>query len=142
MINCSFELGKIRFNSNLIVCRNLNRALILGRDLLIQNHITVQYADDGKCILYYQQHELIASIDIEDKLQLNMTHSVTLPGRTLAIVCVYNNLVPNQSGYIYEIEPSSHLYEKVSQFVCYSYDTQCGCILNRKCTLGSHQSFF
>ena len=41
-----------------------------------------------------------------------MTHSVTLPGRTLAIVCVYNNLVPNQSGNIYEIEPSSNLYEK------------------------------
>ena len=41
-----------------------------------------------------------------------MTHSVTLPARTLAVVCVYNNLVPNQSGYIYEIEPSSILYDK------------------------------
>ena len=112
MINCSFELGKIRFNSNLIVCRNLTKPLILGRDFLIQNHITVQYADDRKCVLDYQQHELIASIDIEDKPQLNMTHSVTLPGRTLAIACVYNNLVPDQSGYIYEIEQSSNLHEK------------------------------
>ena len=41
-----------------------------------------------------------------------MTHSVTLPGRMLVIVCIYNNLGPNQSGYIYEIEPSSNLYEK------------------------------
>ena len=41
-----------------------------------------------------------------------MTHSVTLPGRTLAIVCIYNNLVPDQSEYIYEIEPSRNLYEK------------------------------
>ena len=41
-----------------------------------------------------------------------MTHPVTLPGRTLAIVCIYNNIVPEQSGYIHEIEPSSHLYEK------------------------------
>ena len=112
VINSSFELGKIRFNNNLIVCRNLTRPLILGRDFLIQNHITVRYADDGKCILDYQQHELIASIDIENKPQINMTHSVTLPGRTLAIFCIYNNLVPNQSGYIYEIEPSSNLYEK------------------------------
>ena len=112
LINCSFELGKIRFNSDLIVCRNLTRPLILGRDFLIQNHITVQYADDGKCILDYQQHELIASIDVDDKPQLNMAHSVTLPGRTLAIVCIYNNLDPNQSGYIYEIEPSYDLYEK------------------------------
>ena len=41
-----------------------------------------------------------------------MAHSVTLPGRTLAIVCVYNNLDLDQSGYIYEIEPSQNLYEK------------------------------
>ena len=51
LINCSFELGKIRFNNDLIVCRNLTRPLILGRYFLIQNHSTVQYADDGKCIL-------------------------------------------------------------------------------------------
>ena len=112
MINCSFELGKIRFNCNLIICRNLTRPLILGRDFLMQNHIMVRYADYGKCILDYQQNELIASIDIEDKPRLNMTHSVSLPGRMLAVVCVYNNLVPNQSGYIYEVEPSSTLYEK------------------------------
>ena len=41
-----------------------------------------------------------------------MTHSVTLPGRTLVIVCVCNSLDPNQSGYIYEIEPCSQLNEK------------------------------
>ena len=112
MINCSFKLEKIKFNSNLIVCRNLTRPLILGRDFLIQNHITVQYAEDGKCILDYQQNEPIASIDIEDKPHLSMTHSVTLPGRTLAIVCIYNNLDPNQSGYTYEIEPCHKLNEK------------------------------
>ena len=123
LINCSFELGKIRFNSDLIVCRNLTRPLILGRDFLVQNHIMVWYAEDGKCILDYQQHELVASIDVEDKPQLNMAHSVTLPGRTLAIVCIYNNLVPDQSGYIYEID---QIVWKVSELVCYSYDTQCG----------------
>ena len=41
MINCSFKWGKIRFNSNLIVCKNLTKPLILGRDFLMQNHITV-----------------------------------------------------------------------------------------------------
>ena len=41
MINCSFELGNIRFTNNLIVCRNLTRPLILGRDFLMQNHITI-----------------------------------------------------------------------------------------------------
>ena len=41
LINCSFELGKIRFNNDFIVCKHLTRPLILGRDFLIQNHITV-----------------------------------------------------------------------------------------------------
>ena len=31
--------------------------------------------------------------------------------RTLAIVCIYNNLDPNQSGYLYEIEPCGILNE-------------------------------
>ena len=39
MIHCSFELGNIKFNSNLIVCRNLTRPLISGRDFLLQHHI-------------------------------------------------------------------------------------------------------
>ena len=70
IINCSFKLGKITFNNNLIVCQNLTRPLILGRDFLIQHNITVRYAVDGKCILDYQHQELIASIDIENKPQL------------------------------------------------------------------------
>ena len=41
-----------------------------------------------------------------------MAQSVTLPGGTLSIVCIYNNLNPDQSGYTYEIEPSHNLYEK------------------------------
>ena len=94
IIHCSFELGKIKFHSNLIVCRNLTQPLILGRDFLLQHHITVRYAADGKCILDYQQQELVASIDMEDKPQVNMTHSVTIPGRTLAIVFICNNLNP------------------------------------------------
>ena len=41
LINCSFELGKVKFNSDFIVCKSLTRPLILGRDFLIQNHVTV-----------------------------------------------------------------------------------------------------
>ena len=112
MIHCSFELGKIKFNSNLIVCRNLTCPLILGRDFLLQHNIMVCYATDGKCILDYQQQELVASVDIEKKPQVNITHSMTIPGRTLAIICVCNNLDPHQSGSLYEIEPSNTINEK------------------------------
>ena len=41
LVNCSFELGKVKFNSDFIVCKNLTRPLILGRYFLIQNHVTV-----------------------------------------------------------------------------------------------------
>ena len=41
LVNCSFELGKTKFNSDFIVCKNLTRPLILGRDFLIQNHVSV-----------------------------------------------------------------------------------------------------
>ena len=59
IIHCTFELVRIKFNSNLIVCRNLTIPLIQGRDFLLQHHITVCYAADGRCILDYQQHELV-----------------------------------------------------------------------------------
>ena len=52
MINCSFELGKIRFNSTLSVCKDLTRHLILGRDFLMQNHITVYYVGFSFCFNY------------------------------------------------------------------------------------------
>ena len=112
MIQCSFKLGKIKFHGNFIVCRNLTRPLILGRDFLLQHHITIHYVVDGKCVLDYQQQELIASIDIEDKPQIHMAHSVTIPGRTLTIVYVHNNLETHQSGSLYEIEPNDAVMDK------------------------------
>ena len=47
----------------------------------------LQYADDGKCILDYQQQELVASINIENKPQLSLANSMTLPRRSLIVVC-------------------------------------------------------
>ena len=41
-----------------------------------------------------------------------MAHSITIPGRSLLVVCVCNNLGPDQSGQIYEIEPSHYLNEE------------------------------
>ena len=54
---------------------------------------------------------VIASMNIENKPQLTLINSIILPGRSLAVVCVSNNLKPDQSGQIYEIEPSQYLNE-------------------------------
>ena len=37
---------------------------------------------------------------------------MTLPGPSLVVVCVQNNLEPDQSGQIHEIEPSQYLKEE------------------------------
>ena len=84
----------------------------MGRDFLLQHHITVHYAENGKCVLAYQQQELVASIEIEDKPQIHMAHSMIIPGRSLAIICVNNNLSPQQSGSLYEIEPNGLIMNK------------------------------
>ena len=51
-------------------------------------------------------------MDIENKPQLSLANSVTLPGRSLIVVCVQNNLEPGQSGHIYEVEPNQCLIEE------------------------------
>ena len=106
LVNCTFELGETKFSSDFIVCKNLTRPLILGRDFLIQNHVSVRYSENWKCILDYKQQELIASLNVENKPQLSLANSMTLPGRNLAVVYVNNNLKPEQSGQLYESEPN------------------------------------
>ena len=51
-------------------------------------------------------------MDIENKPQLNLANSVTLPGRSLIVVCVQSNLEPDQNGQIYEVEPNLCLIEE------------------------------
>ena len=106
LVNCTFVLGDTTFNCDFIVCKNLTRPLILGRDFLIKNHISVRYSKNGKCILDHKQQELVAAVGMEMKPHLSLANSMTLPGRTLAVIYMNNNLSPEQSGYLYEIEPN------------------------------------
>ena len=93
IVNCTFELGKTVFTNDFIVCQNLTRPLILGRDFLMKIHVTVRYLEDGKCILNCHQEELIATLDMINNPQLKTTTSVLLPGKTLAVIQVNSNLV-------------------------------------------------
>ena len=106
LVNCTFMLGDTTFDCDFIVCKNLTRPLILGRDFLIQNHISMRYSENGKCILDHQQHELVAAINVEVKPHLSLANSMSLSGRTLAVIYVNNNLSPEQSGHLYEIKPN------------------------------------
>ena len=136
-INCTFKLGKTVFTNDFIVYQNLTRPLILGRDILMRNHVTVRYSEDSKCILNCHQEELIATLDITRNPQLRMTTSVLLPGRTLAVIQVKSNLVPEQSGQIYEIESNMMLSEKYPNV----YIVPMIHNVDRKCTLGTYKFF-
>ena len=70
-----------------------------------------------------------------------MAHSVTLSGRTLAIVYIYNNLDLDQSGCIYEIEPNHNLYEKYPSLCVIPMIHNVDIIKTENIPLGSHQSF-
>ena len=48
-------------------------------------------------------------MDVEDKPQLSLAYSVMLPRRSLVIICIHNNLDPDQSGQLHEIELSQSL---------------------------------
>ena len=110
IINCTFKLGKTAFINDFIVCQNLTRPLILGRDFLMKNHITVQYAENGKGILNCQLEELIATL--KNTPQLRTSTLVLLPGRTLAVIQVNSDLEPEQSGQVYKVQPNEVLSEK------------------------------
>ena len=77
LVKCTFLLGDTPFEYSFIVCRNLTRPIILGRDFLVQNHIAVRYSDKGKCILDHQQHELVTAVKVEVKPHLVLGNSVT-----------------------------------------------------------------
>ena len=49
---------------------------------------------------------------MENKPQLSLANSMTLPGRTLAIVYANHNLKPEQSGLLYKIESNYLLTEE------------------------------
>ena len=63
-------------------------------------------------MLACQQQEIVASVEIEERPQIFMAHSVTIPGRSLAVVSVRNNLNPHQSGSLHEFLPSDAISNK------------------------------
>ena len=75
----------------------------------MKNQITVRYAENGKCILNFQQEEMVATLDITNSPQLKTSTSVLLPGRTLAVIQIKSELKPEQTGQVYEVQPNDAL---------------------------------
>ena len=123
IVNCPITLGNTTFVNDFIVCQNLTRPLILGKDFLMKNHITVRYAANVKCILKFQQEEMVAALDITNVPQLKTSTSVLLLGRTLAVIQVKSDLKPEQIGQIYEVQSNEEFVRQVSKYICCTDDT-------------------
>ena len=78
----------------------------------MKNHITVRYAENGKCILNFQQEEMVAALDISNAPQFKTSTSMFLPGRTLAVIQVKSELKPEQTVQIYEVQSNDELSDK------------------------------
>ena len=121
MIHCSFKLGKIKFNSNLIVCRNLTRPLILGRDFLLQHYITVYEIEPSEML--HEKYPNLCIIPMMHNIDVHRTEHLPLVVINLASDDVYLSkgetmgFMQIQSLEISEImtetstEPSSIIYE-------------------------------
>ena len=62
----------------------------------------------GKCIFNHKQHKLVAAMEVEVNPCLILTNSVSIPGRTLAVVQVDSTLTKEQSNHLYKVK-SNHL---------------------------------
>ena len=89
-----------------------NKAPYFRKRFFDEKHITVRYAENGKCILNFQQEEMVATLDITNAPQLRTSSSVLLPGRMLAVIQVNSELKPEQIGQVYEVQPNEVLSEK------------------------------
>ena len=107
----------------------------------MRNRVTVRYLEDGKCILNCHQEELIATLDITSNPQLRTMTSVLLPGRTLAVIQVNSNLVPEQSGFIYKIEPNMMLSEKYPNVYIVPMIHNVDTYITESVTLGTYKFF-
>ena len=65
------------------------------------------------CQLFYNDFTLFSALPVLfNKPQLSLADSMTLAGRTLAVIQVNTDLEPEQSGQISEIEPNYFLIEE------------------------------
>ena len=49
---------------------------------------------------------MVATLDMEIRPHFSLANSISIPGRTLAVVQVNNTLTQEQSAHLYEVEPN------------------------------------
>ena len=91
------------------------RPLILGREFLYENELKVYYSKAGDYRLDHKEEELIATVDIQDKLTLTLKRGVFIPGRTVAILNVDSSVKKCDTGQLYNVRANTLLEDEYPQ---------------------------
>ena len=91
-VTYNITLGNKSFQHDFVVCKHLVRPLILGREFLYENGLKIYYSKTGECRLDHKEEELIATVDMQDKITLTLKGGACIPGRTVAVLNVNSNI--------------------------------------------------
>ena len=91
-VNVTFKIGKRHsFTDRFVVCDHLTRPFILEIDFLHKCRMTLDWAEENKCVLGYR-HDIIAvaSQPVTDE-PLKLRNAIRIPPRSFAIAPTYCN---------------------------------------------------
>ena len=114
-ITCNITLGNKTFQHNFVVCKQLMRPLILGREFRFENELKVYYSKTGECRLDYKQEELIATVEVQHELTLSLQSRVYVPGRMVAVLNVDSSIQQYDVGQVYNVRANSLLEDEYPQ---------------------------
>ena len=93
IVNCPLKLGNTTFVNDFIVCQNLTRPHIFRKRFSDEKPYNSEICRNcGKCILQFQQEAMVAALDITNAPHLETSTTMSLPGRTLAVIQVKSEL--------------------------------------------------
>ena len=114
-MTCNITLGNKTFQHDFIVCKHLMRPLILGREFLYENELKVYYSKTVECRLDHKEEELIATVDMQDKLTLTLKGGAYIPGRTVTVLNVNSNIQKCDVGQLYNVRANTLLEDEYPQ---------------------------
>ena len=91
------------------------RPLILGREFLYENELKVYYSKTGECRLDHKEEELIATVDMQNKLTVTLKNGAYIPSRTVAVLNVNSNIQKYDVGQLYYVRANTLLEDEYPQ---------------------------
>ena len=104
VVQCIVTVGKSGYLHQFIVCRNINRALILGIDFLRKFRIQTGWTTDGGFKVTSPENETVEAIRTYHRgPTVRMKHQVTIPPRSLTMVRGTTTLGEKNMSKYYEL---------------------------------------